>query len=151
MASMRCSIFAWKKGFLHVGADTDGTTVPDDVGWGKAASTKLRHYVGKRSLTLPENIRPDRLHLVGLMGHGPAALPVGAHLRLPDSREVTDGWITSAGRLSTDGKSVAMAMLRAGRRQMDQVATVHDDGRIVATATVVKPMFYDPAGARMNA
>jgi sarcosine oxidase, subunit alpha len=140
-----------EKGFLHVGADTDGTTVPDDVGWGKAASTKLRHYVGKRSLTLPENMRPDRLQLVGLMGDGPAALPVGAHLRLPDSQEVTDGWITSAGRSSTDGKSVAMAMLRAGRRQMDQVATVHDDGRIVATATVVKPMFYDPTGARMNA
>ena len=26
-----------EKGFLHVGGDTDGTTVPDDVGFGKPA------------------------------------------------------------------------------------------------------------------
>jgi sarcosine oxidase, subunit alpha len=29
-----------EKGFLHVGTDTDGTTVPDDVGWGGAARNK---------------------------------------------------------------------------------------------------------------
>jgi hypothetical protein len=29
--------------------------------------------------------------------------------------------------------------------------TVHDGGRIVTTARVVTPMFYDPSGARMNA
>ena len=44
-----------EKGFLHVGADTDGTTVPDDVGFGKPAAAKRSHYVGKRSLSLPEN------------------------------------------------------------------------------------------------
>ena len=41
-----------EKGFIHVGADTDGTTVPDDVGFGKPASAKQSHYVGKRSLHL---------------------------------------------------------------------------------------------------
>ena len=140
-----------EKGFLHVGADTDGTTVPDDVGWGKPAAAKVSHYVGKRSLTLPENVRPDRLQLVGLSGVEPAALPVGSHLRLPRSTEITDGWITSAGPLSSNGKPVALAMLRAGRSRMDQIVTVHDEGRVVATARVVNPMFYDPAGARMNA
>src|SRR5437588_668432 len=29
-----------EKGFLHVGSDTDGTTVPDDVGWGKVVFNK---------------------------------------------------------------------------------------------------------------
>ncbi len=56
-----------EKGFLHVGTDTDGTTVPDDVGWGKVASAKASDYIGKRSLTLPEHVRPDRLQLVGLI------------------------------------------------------------------------------------
>jgi sarcosine oxidase, subunit alpha len=140
-----------EKGFLHVGADTDGTTVPDDVGFGKPAANKNTHYIGKRSLTLPENVRPDRLQLIGLVSEGATALPVGSHLRLAGSAEATDGWITSAGLLSTDGRPVAMAMLRAGRSQMNEVVSVHDSGRIVARARVGTPMFYDPNGARMNA
>jgi sarcosine oxidase subunit alpha len=140
-----------EKGFLHVGADTDGTTVPDDVGFGKPAASKQSHYIGKRSLTLPEHVRPDRLQLIGLAGEGAAALPVGSHLRLPGSGEPTDGWVTSAGALSTDGTPVAMAVLRAGRSQLNQVVTVHDGGRVVTTARVVAPMFYDPSGTRMNA
>jgi sarcosine oxidase, subunit alpha len=139
-----------EKGFLHVGADTDGTTVPDDVGFGKPAAAKQSNYIGKRSLSLPEHVRPDRLQLIGLEGVGATALPVGSHLRLPGSGEVTDGWITSAGTLSTDGKPVAMAMLRAGRSQMNQIVTVHDGGRVVTNARAVAPMFYDPSGARMN-
>jgi sarcosine oxidase subunit alpha len=140
-----------EKGFLHVGGDTDGTTVPDDVGFGKPAATKSRHYVGKRSLSLPENVRPDRLQLIGLAGLNSTALPVGSHLRLPDSKEPTDGWITSAGLSSVDGSPIALAMLRAGRAQMDQVVSVHDGGRRVTNARVVAPLFYDPTGARMNA
>jgi sarcosine oxidase subunit alpha len=140
-----------EKGFIHIGADTDGTTVPDDMGFGKLAAAKRSHYVGKRSLTLPGNVRADRLQLIGLAGVGLAALPVGSHLRLPDSVEVTDGWVTSAGLLSTDGKPVAMAMLRAGRSQTGKIVTVHDGGRVVTRARVVIPMFYDPGGARMNA
>jgi sarcosine oxidase subunit alpha len=140
-----------EKGFLHVGADTDGTTVPDDVGFGKIAASKQSHFIGKRSLCLPENVRSDRLQLIGLVGEGAAALPVGSHVRLPGSGEPTDGWITSAGSLSTDGKSVAMAMLRAGRSQLDKSVTVHDGGRIVTHARIVTPLFYDPRGARMHA
>jgi sarcosine oxidase subunit alpha len=140
-----------EKGFLHIGADTDGTTVPDDVGFGKPAASKSSHYIGKRSLTLPENVRPDRLQLIGLAGEGVGTLPVGSHLRLPGTTEATDGWITSGGALSTDGTPVAMAMLRAGRSQMEQKVTVHDGGRIVATARVVAPMFYDPNGTCMHA
>jgi len=140
-----------EKGFLHIGSDTDGTTVPDDVGFGKPAASKATHYVGKRSLTLPENVRPDRLQLTGLAGEGSMPLTVGSHLRLSDSTEPTDGWITSAGLLSTDGKPVAMAMLRAGRSQTNKTVTVHDGGQVIGTARVVPPVFYDPSGARMHA
>jgi sarcosine oxidase subunit alpha len=140
-----------EKGFLHIGSDTDGTSVPDDVGFGKPAASKESHYVGKRSLTLPENVRPDRLQLIGLLGADLTPLPVGSHLRFPESTEATDGWVTSAGLLSTDGKPVGMGMLRAGRAQMNKTVSVYDDGRLVSTARVVAPMFYDPSGARMNA
>jgi sarcosine oxidase subunit alpha len=139
-----------EKGFLHLGADTDGTTIPDDVGFGASARAKQSHYIGKRSLSLPENLRPDRLQLIGLRGLG-AGLAVGSHLRLPGIDEATDGWITSAGILSTDQSPVALALLRAGRAQIDQTVTVHDAGRLASRAQVVAPTFYDPTGTRMNA
>jgi glycine cleavage system aminomethyltransferase T len=88
---------------------------------------------------------------LGLAGKGAATLPVGSHLRLQGSSEATDGWVTSAGLLSTDGKPVALAMLRAGRTQMHQIVSVHDGGQVVTRARVVTPTFYDPSGARMNA
>jgi sarcosine oxidase subunit alpha len=140
-----------EKGFLHLGADTDGTTVPDDVGFGKPAAAKQRHYVGKRSLSLPEYVRSDRLQLVGLRGVGSAGIPIGSHLRLPGSDQATDGWVTSAGLCSTDGAPVALALLRAGRQQTDKVTTVYDAGCVVTTARVVSPVFYDQPGTRMNA
>jgi len=139
-----------EKGFIHIGADTDGTTVPDDIGFGAPALHKARHYIGKRSLALPENVRPDRLQLVGLSGLGDSPLPVGGHVRLPASREPTDGWITSGGLLSNNGRPIALAMLRRGRERLEKAVSVYDAGNVVAMATVVKPIFYDPAGARMN-
>jgi len=136
-----------EKGFLHVGADTDGTTVPDDVGWGKVAAGKSADFIGKRSLSLPENVRPDRLQLIGLSSE--SLIPIGSHLRLPDSDQPTDGWVTSAGRAALTGAPVALALLRAGRGKTGVEVSVHNMGAITH-AKVVEPPFYDPAGERMN-
>lgn len=138
-----------EKGFLHVGADTDGTTIPDDVGWGKAAAAKSRDYIGKRSLALAEHRRADRLQLVGLKGHD-VPIPVGSHLRLVGGSEVTDGWVTSAGVGALDGIPVALAMLRGGRARLGAEVTVHDTGRPIAMTRVTDPVFYDPSGERMH-
>lgn len=140
-----------EKGFLHLGADTDGTTVPDDVGFGKPAAAKGSHFIGKRSLSLPENRRGDRLQLIGLSAEAAHGLPVGSHLRLTSSGESTDGWVTSAGPFSGGDRAVGLAMLRAGRQCLGQYVSVHDGGRVVGTAQVVAPVFYDEAGARMHA
>lgn len=141
-----------EKGFLHIGADTDGTTVPDDIGFGTIAANKQSHYIGKRSLSLPESVRIDRLQLIGLAGLSNDDLPIGSHLKLTQLRSgcATDGWITSTGRSTLEGRPLALAMLRGGRACLGQTVTVHDSGSIVARATVVNPPFYDVAGARMH-
>ena len=59
-------ILRTEKGYLHVGTDTDGSTTPDDVGWGQVARNKTTDFIGKRSLFRPGNQDPDRLQLVGL-------------------------------------------------------------------------------------
>lgn len=142
-----------EKGFLHIGSDTDGTTVPDDVGWGKVAANKGSHYIGKRSLALPQNRRSDRLQLVGLQGLGAESMPMGSHLCLIDrnSSRPSDGWITSTGLGALDDKPIALAMLSGGRAAVGREVTVHNHGSVVCRAKVVNPPFYDPSGARMNA
>jgi sarcosine oxidase subunit alpha len=106
--------------------------------------------VGKRSLALPENVRPDRLQLVGLMLMQGERLNVGSHVHLRGSQQTTDGWITSSGRLASDAAHVALAMVRAGRSHMDEVVTVHDSPHGDSLAKVVAPVFYDPTGERLN-
>jgi sarcosine oxidase subunit alpha len=141
-----------EKGFVHIGTDTDGTTVPDDIGWGDVARRKQADFVGKRSLSLPEHLRTDRLQLVGLTtGPGAAVLPVGSHLRLQDSAQASDGWITSAGATVLKNERIALALLRGGRARVGAEVDVYDDGAIVTRARVVRPPFYDSSGERMNA
>jgi sarcosine oxidase, subunit alpha len=137
-----------EKGFLHIGTDTDGTTVPDDVGWGQVAASKTADFIGKRSLLLAENIRPGRLQLVGLVGD--ANIVVGSHLRMAGSAEATDGWVTSAGRAVLTGEPIALAVLRGGRAQLGAEVRVHDAGK-VTRAKLVNPPFFDLAGDRLNA
>lgn len=140
-----------EKGFIHIGSDTDGTTVPADIGWGKIAAKNQSDYIGKRSLTLPEHQRPDRLQLVGLQGTHGAEFVIGSHLRLPGSTEPTDGWITSAGTTVAADQPIALALLRAGRSQVGRDVDVYDLGKLKGRVRVVEPVFYDAAGERMNA
>jgi sarcosine oxidase subunit alpha len=139
-----------EKGFLHVGLDTDGTTAPSDVGWGEVALKKNADYVGKRSLARPDNVRADRLQLVGLVAQDPTAFVPGAHLRRPATTEGSDGWITSAATSPTLGKPIALAMLKGGRARLGETVAVHDFER-VGRAEVVPMTFYDPKGERLHA
>jgi sarcosine oxidase subunit alpha len=139
-----------EKGFLHVGTDTDGTTIPADVGWGKVATNKTGDYIGRRSLTLPEHVKPDRLQLVGLKAPMHRPFIIGSHLRLRGSTQVTDGWITSAGLATLTGEPIALAMLRGGRQHVGKEVTVYDGGAAIGVAQVVTSPFYDPSGERMN-
>jgi sarcosine oxidase subunit alpha len=139
-----------EKGFLHVGLDTDGTTAPSDVGWGEVALKKQADYIGKRSLLRPENQRADRLQLVGLIAAGDAqAFVPGAHLRLPGTTEGSDGWITSAARSPTLGKTIGLAMLRGGRARIGEQVAVHDFDHTGFAEVVVTP-FHDPKGERLR-
>ena len=77
-----------EKGFLHLGSDTDGTTIPDDVGWGKVAANKKGDYIGKRSLRLPENLRIRSPAARRIAGGGQWWFVIGSHLRVKDSQQI---------------------------------------------------------------
>jgi sarcosine oxidase subunit alpha len=140
-----------EKGFLHLGSDTDGTSIPDDVGWGKVAANKKGDYIGKRSLRLPEHLRSDRLQLVGLLGEFSKPFVIGSHLRVQDSRAATDGWVTSAGTAVLTGEPIALAMVRSGRARIGETIVLYDAGMRIGNARIVSLPFFDPPGDRMNA
>jgi len=148
------SVLRTEKGYLHVGADTDGTTVPDDVGFGAAVSRKAGDFVGRRSLTLPENTRADRFQLVGLRCIGdPRAFRAGAHLletALGTPPQRTWGYLTSATFSPTLGAHVGMGLLQGGRSLLGRRVNVFDSGR-ESPVEVVPPSHYDPSGTRLNA
>jgi sarcosine oxidase subunit alpha len=139
-----------EKGYLHVGADTDGATMPADIGWGEVAAKKKADFIGKRSLLRSDSQRPDRLQLVGLAATDGRLLVAGAHLRLPGTVEGSDGWVTSAGQSPSLGRPIALALLRGGRERLGQTVAVHDLGRS-GEATVVASTFLDPERKRLHA
>jgi len=139
-----------EKAFLHVGTDTNGTTLPDDVGYGRVALAKPRDFIGRRSLTLPDCLRPDRLQLVGLNAEADGDIPVGAHLRCAGSQQPTDGWVTSACRMTLNGRPIALALVAGGRSREGEAVTLHDFGRTLGARIVGTP-FFDPQGGRMRA
>jgi sarcosine oxidase subunit alpha len=139
-----------EKGYLHVGADTDGATSPDDIGWGHVLK-RPTDFVGRRSLTRPDNRSADRLQFVGLEAQDGAVLPIGAHVvgeRSP-SGVAQQGYVTSSGLGPALGRGVALGMVRGGRARLGETVTVVL-GRASWQACIVAPGPYDPAGERLH-
>jgi sarcosine oxidase subunit alpha len=139
-----------EKGYFHVGGDTDGTTVPADVGWERVIR-KPGDFVGKRSLSLEGNCRSDRLQLVGLEPSAGETLPVGAHLSCRPRKAGSEGYVTSSGFSPALRRGVALAMVRGGRARLGESIDVIVDGSRVAEARISQACAYDPDGARLHA
>jgi sarcosine oxidase subunit alpha len=137
-----------EKGFLEVGADTDGDTSPLDVGWGAAIDRKREDFIGRRSLERPAMQSSARLQLVGLLPTDPAlGIPVGTHAL--NAEGDIDGHVTSSCMSPHLGRSVAMARLRFGSARKGQTAILDISGRH-HPAMIVDRSFYDPHGERLN-
>jgi sarcosine oxidase subunit alpha len=138
-----------EKGFLHVGADTDGTTTPLNIGWDHVLRRK-GDFVGKRSLMRAIYQDPARLQFVGLQAEGAEVLPIGAHLvRGSGAERASDGFVTSSGLSTVFGRGVALALVHGGAGRIGEQVTIEHDGR-VHRATIVVPSQYDPEGTRFN-
>jgi sarcosine oxidase subunit alpha len=144
------TIMRTEKGFLHVGGDTDGTTLPGDIGMDRGIARKAANFVGRRSLLRPAARDPDRMQLVGLLPRDRRTkLPVGAHVAASKPPAPTEGFVTSSHHSPVLGHPVALGMLARGQSRIGDMLRVWHLGNAIE-AEVVKTPFYDPSGERVN-
>jgi sarcosine oxidase subunit alpha len=141
-----------EKGFLHIGTETDGTTCPEDVGFGGIVQKKPEDFIGRRSLALAEFVRRDRRQLVGIepIEHGDR-LVAGAHIvgAVLGAKSESEGWVSSAAFSPSLGRSVGLAMVKRGRERIDEVVQLRNAGNIIR-ARITTPCHFDPEGMRLN-
>jgi sarcosine oxidase subunit alpha len=148
------SLLRAEKGYILIGVDTDGMTLPDDLGMAGPLRSKKVDFVGKRSLMTPDATRPDRRQFCGLLSDDPEFVPpVGAHAieRGADGRKRSLGWVTSAYYSPALGRGIALGMIERGRALTESGAVVecYHLGKTFR-AKVASPVFYDPTGERLH-
>jgi sarcosine oxidase subunit alpha len=139
-----------EKGYIHIGTDTDGTTLPGDLGLASGIAKKQANFVGRRSLLRPASRDPDRLQLAGLIASDRRTLlPIGAQIAKAPPPSVGEGYITSSVHSDALGYPVSLCMLAGGSRRLGETVRVFHLGKLYI-ATVVDRRFFDPAGSRLN-
>jgi sarcosine oxidase subunit alpha len=138
-----------EKGYLHVGTDTDGNTMPQDLGWTDVFAKKPADFVGRRSLSIEVGQDEQRLQLTGIkLLDSSADILAGAHV-LSANGESSIGYVTSAYHSPMLGRTVALGIVAgAHARQGEEVTLFYNGNRLAAR--LVKPGGYDPEGERLN-
>ena len=143
------SILRAEKGLIIIGKDTDGQTMPHDLGFSVPREKKAGEFIGKRGLFTEEASRTDRNVLVGLDADG-EPLAAGAHIIAGDGpRCSSEGFVTSSYRSPNLDRPIALALLRNGRARVGETVRVFHLGQM-RSARVAPPCALDPQGARIN-
>jgi sarcosine oxidase subunit alpha len=142
-----------EKGYVIVGQETDGTVTLADLGLEWAIGKTKKDFVGKRSLNRPDMLAENRKQLVGLLTDPPSiVLEEGAQVTESANPPIGSsalGHVTSSYRSEALGRPIALALVAAGRSRIGAKLHVPTSSGAVGV-TVVNPVFYDKAGARLN-
>ena len=140
------SILRAEKGFIIIGKDTDGETMPHDLGFAAPRDKKTAAYLGDRSLRTQKANAPDRKQLVGLASRE-GLLPTGAHIVQAGRSQ---GFVTSSYDSPTLNAPIALALVEQGHARLgERVEVWHLDTRL--TAQICAPCCFDPTGERLHA
>lgn len=145
-----------EKGYPIVGQDTDGTVTPQDAGMEWVVS-KAKDFVGRRSYSRVDAVRPDRKHLVGVLPvDRTTRLPEGAQLVAPGSpASAVNGPVPMLGHVTSSyhsealGRPFGLALIKGGRDRYGEVLLAPVGDRLVEVE-VTSPVLYDPEGNRRD-
>jgi sarcosine oxidase subunit alpha len=146
------SVLRAEKGYIIVGKDTDGETMPHDLGFVVPRLKKTAAFLGDRGLHTKAANAPDRKQLVGLtVPAGQAMLPVGAHVvEQVGGKPKSLGFVTSSYDSPTLGHPIALALLSRGAERMGESVTIWHMGA-KRDAVVCSATFFDVEGERLRA
>ena len=141
-----------EKGYLHVGADSNGRTTPLDLGMGGIIDKKPGDFIGRRSLSLAYAVSADREQLVGIKCTAAPLRAGGRILAGDDTRPPcrSEGYVTSACFSPSLGFHVGLALLENGSERMGETLRIYDGGDVIK-AEVCRPGLYDPDNERLMA
>ncbi|MEM6589632.1 MAG: 2Fe-2S iron-sulfur cluster-binding protein [Pseudomonadota bacterium] len=146
MAVMRA-----EKGYIMIGKDTDGETMPHDLGFTIPREKKSTAFVGDRSLHMDVANDPARKQLVGLaVPSGAPMLPIGAHVVTGDAKRKSLGYVTSSYESPTLRTAIAIGLVERGHARMGDTVTVWNQGE-TREAVITSLVFFDPDGERLHA
>ena len=135
------------------GAEIDGRTTLEDLGFGKMAATD-KSFIGSVLRHRPALQDSRRCQLAGLIIEGKTGAPAGA-LVFPqhgDTGGRGEGWLSSAAYSPTLNKNIALAFIKNGNNRRGEVVRVIDFlGKNQWQATITAKCFYDPENKRQNA
>ena len=140
-----------ERGFIIAGQDTDGTVTPIDLGMEWIVSRR-KDFIGKRSLDRSDTTREDRKQLVGLLTDNPEdVLPEGGQIveTLTELPMRMIGHVTSSYFSANLGRSIALALVEGGHERHGEAVKVPLE-RVVMSAHITEPRFFDPEGARAH-
>ena len=141
-----------EKGYIVIGKDTDGTTMPHDLGVEGPRAKRKTEFVGRRSLFTEVAESPDRMQLVGLsVAEGEPPLPTGAHgVERKDGRTRSLGYVTSSYYSPALDAPIALGLIERGASRHGETIDIQHLG-LMRRATITAPCSFDPAGERLNA
>jgi sarcosine oxidase subunit alpha len=141
-----------EKGYFIVGQETDGSTIPADLGLARMVS-KTKDFIGKRSLGRSAMLRPDRLQLVGFRPTDPTVLVIEGAAVVADPTQPEPmtvlGHVTASHRSSALGATFGLAMVAGGFERKGETVHARADGRLVPVV-LCDAVHYDPEGARRD-
>lgn len=141
-----------EKGYIHVGAETNGRTTPLDVGMGGIVSKRKDDFLGKRSLSLTFATSTEKEQLVGLKALD-GVLEIGGRIMADGHSSApcpTIGHVTSACVSPSVGASIGLALIEQGTQRHGETISVYCHGKVVR-CQVCHTTFYDPENGRLHA
>jgi len=138
-----------EKGYILIGKDTDGLTMPHDLGWAAPREKRDDEYIGKRSLFTPAGNSNKRRQLVGFETMDDKPLATGAHLIPIEGERRSLGYVTSSYYSETLNRPIALGLLEQGKIRKGQIIGCFNNGD-VRMVKIVSACAFDPKGECLN-
>ena len=140
-----------EKGYVVVGKDTDGATMPQDLGLSGPRDKRTEEFIGRRSLFTDAALDPARRCLVGLaIDDGEPPLATGAHgIETKAGKTRSIGYVTSSYHSPSLGRPIALALIERGLERMGEMIEIRHLG-VTRKSKIVPSCAFDPEGARLN-